>query len=125
MVFQQGIGGLRMTNLSRWVVALGTLALALLWNAPGAQAAGADEGPAVEPEPWIPPVVECTPACRPGFTCVSGACVSPCNPPCRENERCTANAECELATPLPATPPAVAETKPEGAPGEKPVISFS
>lgn len=30
----------------------------------------------------------CTPACRAGFQCVNGACVSPCNPPCAANETC-------------------------------------
>ncbi|MEZ4406077.1 MAG: hypothetical protein R3A52_06350 [Polyangiales bacterium] len=30
----------------------------------------------------------CTPACRTGFACVNGACVSACNPPCGSGERC-------------------------------------
>ncbi len=32
--------------------------------------------------------VTCTPACRTGFACVNGACVSACNPPCGSGERC-------------------------------------
>lgn len=31
----------------------------------------------------------CTPACRDGFTCVAGACVSACNPACSASEVCT------------------------------------
>lgn len=31
----------------------------------------------------------CVPECRAGFTCVSGSCVSACNPPCGRNERCS------------------------------------
>ncbi len=40
------------------------------------------------------PAPSCTPACRSGFVCVSGACVSACNPPCRAGERCTDEAAC-------------------------------
>jgi hypothetical protein len=36
----------------------------------------------------------CEPACRDGFACVHGACVSACNPACAPGERCTAAAEC-------------------------------
>lgn len=37
---------------------------------------------------------ECFPACREGYACVEGQCVSACNPPCAQGERCTAQAEC-------------------------------
>ena len=36
----------------------------------------------------------CVPACRQGFVCANGACVSPCNPPCAEGEVCTADLQC-------------------------------
>lgn len=39
----------------------------------------------------------CQPACRSGFTCVAGSCVSACNPPCGAGEVCTAEASCEPA----------------------------
>lgn len=37
---------------------------------------------------------ECFPACRAGYLCHEGSCVSACNPPCAGNERCTAEAQC-------------------------------
>jgi hypothetical protein len=43
----------------------------------------------------------CAPACRAGFFCRAGACVSPCNPPCAGGEICTRGGLC-----LPASPPA-------------------
>jgi hypothetical protein len=43
----------------------------------------------------------CSPACRPGFMCHKGQCVSSCNPPCESGETCGANGECVLA---PASP---------------------
>lgn len=36
---------------------------------------------------------ECKPACRSGFECVSGECVSECNPPCEAHEECRRSAE--------------------------------
>jgi hypothetical protein len=30
----------------------------------------------------------CDPACRPGYECKNGTCVSMCNPPCPENQNC-------------------------------------
>jgi hypothetical protein len=36
----------------------------------------------------------CVPACRAGFTCANGACVSSCNPACGAGETCTARGEC-------------------------------
>jgi len=37
---------------------------------------------------------ECRPECRAGYTCIDGACVSACNPPCASDEKCTAEREC-------------------------------
>lgn len=34
----------------------------------------------------------CVPACRQAFVCVKGACVSACNPPCPEGDRCAVEA---------------------------------
>ncbi|MFW5924994.1 MAG: hypothetical protein ACOC9O_02365 [Myxococcota bacterium] len=39
----------------------------------------------------------CVPACRSGYVCRQGECVSACNPPCADGERCTGWAECEPA----------------------------
>jgi hypothetical protein len=36
----------------------------------------------------------CAPECRSGFTCVAGACVSACNPPCPANQQCVENGRC-------------------------------
>lgn len=40
------------------------------------------------------PAPACEPACRDGFVCLEGACVSACNPVCGVGERCTADARC-------------------------------
>jgi hypothetical protein len=49
------------------------------------------------------PAEACAPDCSPGFTCVSGTCVSTCNPPCADGQRCGADRSChsghELAPP--------------------------
>jgi len=37
----------------------------------------------------------CLPACRTGYVCIEGDCVSACNPPCDKGERCTTKGECE------------------------------
>ncbi|MBN1652506.1 MAG: hypothetical protein JXA30_01890 [Deltaproteobacteria bacterium] len=37
---------------------------------------------------------KCIPACRSGFVCHQGACVSACNPPCEPNRRCSPEGEC-------------------------------
>lgn len=42
----------------------------------------------------------CTPACRTGFACVEGRCVSACNPPCLAGEVCTEERECVLRSEL-------------------------
>jgi len=40
---------------------------------------------------------ECFPACRPGFLCHQGQCVSACNPPCGPGTLCSPQAECVSA----------------------------
>ncbi|MDP3278421.1 MAG: hypothetical protein Q8Q09_24745 [Deltaproteobacteria bacterium] len=48
-----------------------------------------------------PAPTACNPACREGFTCVAGACVSACNPGCSASERCDSTggrARCVAAT---------------------------
>lgn len=37
---------------------------------------------------------DCVPACRDGYICHQGQCVTACNPPCAEDEQCTAGAQC-------------------------------
>lgn len=64
-------------------IALGMLALVALAVAPG-RASAANE----------PKSKACDPACRSGFSCKAGECVSLCNPPCPSGERCVGG-ECE------------------------------
>lgn len=60
--------------------------------------------PAPAPAPAEPEV--CVPACRAGFVCARGQCVSRCNPPCANNEVCTADGQCIVpAQASPAAPP--------------------
>jgi len=50
--------------------------------------------------------LECVPACRAGYLCMQGQCVSACNPPCAANETCS-NGQC-LMNAQPAQAPAMA-----------------
>jgi hypothetical protein len=52
---------------------------------------------------------ECYPACRSGFECHNGNCVSKCNPPCPNGQNCTDSGDC---VPL---------TRPETAAGKQPI----
>lgn len=36
----------------------------------------------------------CEPACREGYACIDGACISPCNPACAAGEYCRADGQC-------------------------------
>lgn len=36
----------------------------------------------------------CEPACREGYACIGGACISPCNPACAAGEYCRADGQC-------------------------------
>ncbi len=40
----------------------------------------------------------CAPDCREGYVCIQGKCVSACNPPCDEGERCAADGQCVAET---------------------------
>ena len=55
-----------------------------------------------------PSASSCAPSCRAGFMCVQGACVSACNPACRDSEQCSAEGQCvaKAAPKRAATPPA-------------------
>ena len=59
----------------------------------------------VAPQPVAPrsahPAI-CQPACRSGFTCIDGECVSACNPPCSANQVCSQGREC-IYSPAPGT----------------------
>jgi hypothetical protein len=46
----------------------------------------------------------CVPACRRGFVCHRGACVSRCNPPCAPGETCGQDGECRAPVATPARP---------------------
>ncbi|MBN2341223.1 MAG: hypothetical protein JXR45_07020 [Deltaproteobacteria bacterium] len=56
--------------------------------------------------------VACVPACRDGFMCHSGICVSKCNPPCDVNQTCTDAGECIPAAFNAPSPPIVAQQEP-------------
>jgi hypothetical protein len=75
-----------------------------------AVAQGGETLPAVPPPPSSSPPApetsptiaaqECAPACRTGYLCMEGQCVSACNPPCAAWELCTANGECIARAPV-------------------------
>lgn len=45
---------------------------------------------------------ECVPACRSGYFCHDGQCISRCNPPCPSGSTCQDNGECAVASTAPA-----------------------
>ena len=91
----------------------------------------ATEAPAPAPAPVAPAPAPahtkpsknaaCFPACRYGFTCVKGACVSSCNPPCAANESCTPDGECVAKGGTTAVPAPVPTPAPAPAPTPAPV----
>ena len=54
--------------------------------------------------PAAPAEAGCFPACREGYLCSAGQCISACNPACAAGERCTAAASCEPSLPPPPPP---------------------
>ena len=112
-------------RMNRLVLA-GVIAFALSSQAV-AQPAPADPAPLPDVPPPPPPAEgapapapaepACVPACRAGFTCLAGVCISACNPPCAAGEQCTSGGECVAAS---APPPAFpAEEPPIGPPPDE------
>jgi hypothetical protein len=77
-----------MRGTMRWAM-MATLLTATALAEEDTQDGGASGG--AEP----PAEKTCLPACRTGFVCIEDRCVTACNPPCAESERCTAQGECE------------------------------
>jgi hypothetical protein len=50
--------------------------------------------PAASSSPAAQSSAACEPDCSPGFVCLRGRCVSACNPPCGDTERCGADRIC-------------------------------
>jgi hypothetical protein len=67
--------------------------------APAQVVSGPAENPAAAPQSGA----ACYPACRTGFTCSQGACISLCNPACAAGQTCSATGEC--VTSAAAAPP--------------------
>jgi hypothetical protein len=68
------------------------------------------------PQPGMPPeggptpyAQPCGPACRAGYVCFRGACFSACNPPCGDEQTCTADGRCVAQQDAEESPAAVAE----------------
>jgi hypothetical protein len=83
----------RAARRARSRVALFAGALTWLAGAAGARAQTTASGAA------------CFPACRAGYLCHEGQCVSACNPPCGVGETCTAAGECRAAVLIAPAPP--------------------
>jgi hypothetical protein len=47
----------------------------------------------------------CFPACRDGYVCDAGTCISACNPACGDGETCTGDGTCIARTPAVVPPP--------------------
>lgn len=72
-------------------------------EAPPAAESGEVSEPASEaPAPSVEPA-QCVPACRTGYICHEGECISACNPPCAEGQSCTAEGECVAPQEGPST----------------------
>lgn len=77
------------------------------------QPSAASTGEAVGTPLEAPSTAACVPSCRTGFTCVSGSCVSSCNPPCSIGDVCTDRGEC-IAKPLAPRPGDEVASRPAG-----------
>jgi hypothetical protein len=75
--------------------------------------AASDSASSAEGTAEQPGSQDCTPACRPGYACVQGECVSACNPPCGAGEVCTASLQC-VPDPDAGLPPGAEPDLPEG-----------
>jgi hypothetical protein len=65
-------------------------------------AASGAEAAAPQPSATLPapaPAAQCLPACRSGYLCHQGQCISACNPPCSAGEICTGSGVCQLSAP--------------------------
>lgn len=62
---------------------------------------------------------ECIPSCRSAYICHQGECISKCNPPCGEGERCGDDGECFEPGATPDVPPAPQATPPTPPPPPK------
>lgn len=96
-------------------IAILTFALYAIGSTPLLAVAQAqDEGPPPSLPPYSAPAdgepPGCFPACRPGFLCHRGQCVSECNPPCSPGEVCRPGGDC---TPPSAPPPPFPPPEPE------------
>jgi hypothetical protein len=76
-----------------------------------------------EPPPPPPPLsttdADCYPACRRGFVCSMGECVSRCNPPCAAGQQCLETGEC-VAPESPAQPSVTPQYAPQYTPPPQP-----
>jgi hypothetical protein len=72
-------------------------------SAPVPPAPATTTAPAPAPAP-----AQCFPACRDGYLCDRGACISACNPPCPAGQACAGSGQCvstQVAAPAPAPAP--------------------
>ncbi len=65
--------------------------------------------PAPTPAPTAPAAAApaCVPACRSGYLCERGQCLSACNPPCPQGQHCNGHGECVAEPAAPALPPSI------------------
>ncbi|HEY3494318.1 MAG TPA: hypothetical protein VGK73_06520 [Polyangiaceae bacterium] len=82
--------------------------------APAPSPAAPSPPPAAAVPPTPPPAAQCFPACREGFLCHGGACISECNPACPPGQACRAGGRCEIE----AVPPAAVAPGPAGPPAD-------
>lgn len=52
--------------------------------------------------PSAPAAIECFPACRAGYLCHQGQCISACNPVCEAGQVCTPEGQCAVSAPATA-----------------------
>lgn len=71
---------------------------------------------ATTPAATTPAADECVPACRSGYVCGRGTCVSACNPPCPTGQQCTGQGECTPVASAPASSAPAAPANPAQAP---------